>query len=171
MTQKIIGFIGNIGSGKSTSAQYLQSILPNSIVVSFADELKRIAKELGWDGNKDELGRHFLQNFGELCKRDIDNYIWIKKLDFRIKNELSEYDYIIIDDVRFNSEHYFIKNNYDCYFIKILKNKNIFNFLNIFSHISERELLKLEYDIQILNNTKCFNDLFDNIDFISKYFI
>ena len=170
MTQKVIGFIGNIGSGKSTSAKYLQSILPGSIVISFADELKKTSKEIGWNGNKDILGRHFLQTFGELCKRDIDNYIWVKKLDIKIKNELTEYDYIIIDDLRFKIEYDYLKNNYNSIFIKIIKNNN-FNFLRLFYHISESELLKLKYDIKLINNTRNFTDLFDNINSISKYFI
>ena len=56
---------GKAESGKSTLAKYLTTEIANanyaSYCIPFAGAVKKIAKEMGWDGNKDEKGRNLLQ--------------------------------------------------------------------------------------------------------------
>ena len=72
---------GKATSGKSTAAQViLENFTSNSF--AFADEVKRIAYEYGWDGKKDTRGRRLLQRAGDIG-REYDSNLWV---DRAIKN-------------------------------------------------------------------------------------
>lgn len=110
---------GKAESGKSTLAKYLTTEIVNanyaSYCIPFAGAVKKIAKEMGWDGNKDEKGRNLLQFIGEQG-RQYDPDIWVKKAMVNIdeiRSLLREISLpIIIDDVRYKNEIEKIEANY-----------------------------------------------------------
>lgn len=80
---KIILLSGKAGSGKNTVADFIQDYYScdNHNVVkmtAFADALKKLALDLGWDGKKDRLGRQLLQQLGA-CGRTYCDTVWVDK--------------------------------------------------------------------------------------------
>ena len=114
-----IALVGNMRSGKDTFADVLINE-QGYTRIAFADELKRICKELFPEqfknGNKP---REILQNVGK-CMRSIDYDVWVKALDRKIKQynavtnmyEIKE-DNLVITDVRYPNEvGYLIDNGF-----------------------------------------------------------
>ena len=75
------------------------------LITHYADILKHICTNFfGWDGKKDERGRHLLQYIGTDIVRKKDSNFWV---DFMSKMLLmfdGFWDYVIIPDVRFPNE-------------------------------------------------------------------
>lgn len=112
----IILFSGRAGVGKSTSARLLKDCLfeYNQYVEihPLASEVKSLAYEFGWDGNKDERGRQLLINIGTVTGRAYDPDIWVKRVLKDITNNLdNQKDYAIIDDWRFPNEAEYLEQN------------------------------------------------------------
>ena len=109
MNQNIILISGKAGHGKTTFANLLEKELvanERSVLrIAFADYLKYICtKYYGWDGVKNESGRKILQHIGTDVVRARDSNFWAD-IVARLINALDEeYDYYIIDDVRFPNE-------------------------------------------------------------------
>lgn len=109
MAINIILFSGKARHGKDSAAGILMEEFDKenlkSLKIGYGDLVKFIAtKYMGWDGNKDEAGRHILQQVGTNKVRNIYPDFWV---DFVIKltNSLfSDYDNIIITDCRFPNE-------------------------------------------------------------------
>jgi len=103
-TLKIIGIHGPIGSGKTTSARMIRTLLPGtSRILPFSAPLKRIAIEMGWNGKKDAKGRKLLQILGTDVGRNlISPKIWVTKWNDQIYEK--NVDYLIADDIRFKNE-------------------------------------------------------------------
>lgn len=118
----IIGLCGKAGSGKGEVAKIISKKVP-SIIIPFAKALKEMAKSFGWDGQKDEKGRKFLQLLGTNIGRAYNPNYWVdlwKKeasnaLEARVPPKYPEsewgspasprrYTIIIADDVRFDNE-------------------------------------------------------------------
>lgn len=124
----IIGFVGFIGSGKDTAADYLVNF-HEFRRDSFANTLKdAVAAVFGWDRTMlegrtkqarewreqvdpwwaDRLGlpnltpRWILQYWGtEVCRKSFHDDIWIASLENKLRNSK---DNIVISDVRFPNE-------------------------------------------------------------------
>lgn len=117
----VIGFAGRAEVGKTTIANALATNLRQRglsvSVAPFAAPVKRIAREMGWDGAKDAKGRRLLQLLGTECGREcIGPDVWVdlwrreniggpKLLDAIFGQECNrQHDVYIIDDVRFANE-------------------------------------------------------------------
>ena len=96
-----IAICGKMCSGKSTLARELQKIYPNCEIMSFADKIKEIAKDLFDMRGKD---RKLLQQIGS-SMRIININVWTNYLLNKKK------DNIIIDDLRYFNEADALKNN------------------------------------------------------------
>ena len=100
---------GKAGSGKTTSAFRLNQYLScNGIVAmtfSFSKYVKMTAYDLGWNDNKDELGRNFLADIG-MVTRKYHPHIWVVRTLREILYEASQHkvEVCIIDDCRFKNE-------------------------------------------------------------------
>lgn len=105
MRPKIIAFCGEIGSGKSHLANILAQYSNLDIaVIPMAAKLKEMASSLGWDGEKDQRGRRFLQELGAKM-RDIDENYWINLWwPSCVAAGYLGYRYVIIDDARYVNE-------------------------------------------------------------------
>lgn len=111
-----IGLTGPMGSGKSTIAKMLSDMIYEeegiaSSIIPFGRALKKMAKDLGWDGMKNEKGRKILQLLGTDICRTINPDFWVKKWAEEVKAEFEFADVcrvdtavIIADDIRFQNE-------------------------------------------------------------------
>jgi len=102
-------FSGKAQSGKTASANILKSLLEQRgkrvLSVSMADRLRHIATQyLGWDGKKDEAGRELLQKLGTEKVRSKWPDFWVLNVLDIIQIFEDDFDYILIDDVRFRNE-------------------------------------------------------------------
>lgn len=119
MNLHLVGIHGLAFSGKSTLATKLSIVLENKgyevLRLPFAQPLKKIAHEMGWNGKKDEKGRRLLQLLGTECMREcIDPDGWITLWMRHVKRQyrmLSEVPIgglkglvVIADDMRFLNE-------------------------------------------------------------------
>jgi hypothetical protein len=129
----IIGFVGFIGSGKDTAADYLVNF-HGFRRDSFANTLKdAVSAVFGWDRvllegrtkearewreqrddwwsnrlGKEITPRHILQYWGtEVCRQGFHDDIWIASLENKIRKTGDD---IVISDVRFPNEIKAIKN-------------------------------------------------------------
>ena len=82
MKKIIVGISGKAESGKNSFAELARKTEHSLIAFdfAFANEVKRLALELGWSGQKDESGREGLIWLGEGAREQFDKDIWIKKL-------------------------------------------------------------------------------------------
>jgi len=96
---------GKAGVGKSTLAAALISRMEAACIVPFAYGVKNTAKFMGWDGKKDENGRHLLQNIGT-AGRQYDEFCWVKRAYDDLASELviKGISTFISDDWRFPNE-------------------------------------------------------------------
>ena len=118
LNNKIIGIGGNARSGKDTLGENFKKILSKSGVkaetFSFADELKRsvdefLLKETGIsafteDTKEKQLIRPFLVCWGSDIMRNINDSVWIERLE----PKLSDKQVNIITDMRFMNEFYWV---------------------------------------------------------------
>ena len=102
-----IAFSGKICSGKSTAANIVQDMLgcESTVKLSFASKLKELAIDLFGMEQKD---RKLLQILGQKMK-EIDQNVWIRTLINQVRNNKDKH--IIIDDLRFPSELYALREN------------------------------------------------------------
>lgn len=98
-----IAFYGKLCSGKTTAANMVLDILPNSTKLSFAQKLKEIAVDLF---NMDGKDRALLQDLGKKM-REIDPDVWVNYLVKQFDN----HDHIVIDDLRFTNEYSKLREN------------------------------------------------------------
>lgn len=102
-----LAITGEMGSGKTSIAKYLVEKY-NFKKFSFADDVKLYATEIfDINININVKDRKLLQQFATKMK-EIDENIWIKRLDNKIKDI---YDNIIIDDLRYPNEELYLKSN------------------------------------------------------------
>lgn len=112
--QTIFLVSGKAGVGKTTFSIACDGIAKHmgfsSNVLSFAGELKRTARDLGWDGKKDERGRKFLQELGKVVRNyDVDT--WARILLYKMIPE--NLDFVFIDDWRFENEYLYFRRGFE----------------------------------------------------------
>lgn len=167
-----LAITGQMASGKTSIAKYLVEKY-NFTKFSFADDVKLYATEIFNMKNKD---RKLLQQFATKMK-EIDENIWIKRLDNKIK-DIS--DNIIIDDLRYPNEELYLKSKG----FKILKldidtelqNNRLKNtYINDFNmhiecknHDSEMHTNFFYYDFYYLININTEQFIFSYIDNLIK---
>lgn len=157
-----IAICGKMGSGKTYIADRLSKEY-NLKKISFAGKIKDIALDLFDTKNKD---RKLLQTIADKMK-EIDKDIWIKYVIREIKDKND----IIIDDLRFQNELYYLK-EYNFIIIGLtiddntqlerLKDKygsDYINHIDRRNHNSEKEIDNLECDLKIISNEKTFENI------------
>lgn len=98
-TQPLVGLCGYARSGKDTFGAVL--VRDNWTRVSFADPLKTIAADIGWDGEKDDAGRKLLQALGVSVRSRLAEDAWVRVAEERIERSRHP---VVLTDVRFPNE-------------------------------------------------------------------
>lgn len=173
---KVLCISGKAQSGKDTSANIIKKILETNnnlscIIIHYADLLKYVCKEyFGWDGKKDDKGRSLLQHVGTDIVRKSNPNFWVNFVKEFLYIFQDKWDFAIIPDTRFPNEITSLKEIFQTYHIRILRD-NFDNNLNSTQklHPSETALDSCDFDYLIENNSdtadlsnKCF-ELIDNI--------
>ncbi|CAB4136033.1 hypothetical protein UFOVP298_9 [uncultured Caudovirales phage] len=136
---KYIGLIGLAGSGKDTAAKALKELYFQR--VAFADRVKDIAFDFGWNGLKDERGRKLLQDLG-MAGRAYKPSIWI---DY-VHEETVGFGNHVFTDVRFQNEADYIR-GLGGIIVRIVRPGIIAQ-----NHESELKQSEIAADIEVVND-------------------
>lgn len=106
---KVICISGKAQHGKDTTAGILKDQLESDgyrvLIAHYADLLKYICKQyFGWNGEKDEAGRHTLQYVGTDVIRAQKPDYWVDFIAGLLEMFKDEWDYVLIPDCRFPNE-------------------------------------------------------------------
>ena len=156
---------GKAGVGKSTFAHGLADYLSKRYdklkvgTFPFAQRLKHLAGQMGWNGEKNESGRALLQGLGQVG-RAYDPDIWVRAtINGYIENSRDyPLDVVFVDDWRFPNEVEFIKRSplYEIVKVRILcPEREILAGTKLALEISENALPEKDhtyYDYIISNN-------------------
>lgn len=156
---KVVLFSGKAQHGKDTAAKMLKKQMEADgkkvVLVHYADLLKHICSNFfGWDGCKDEHGRHLLQYVGTDVVRKKHPTFWVEFIASMLRLFENEWDYVIIPDCRFPDEITTLTNyGFKTTHIRVVRN----NFISPLTqeqqqHISETALDYVEPDITIIND-------------------
>lgn len=106
---KVIAISGKAQNGKDTTASFLKEMLEADgykvLIAHYADLLKYICRQFfGWDGKKDDAGRHILQYVGTDIIREKEPDFWVDFIVSMIELFPNDWDYVLIPDCRFPNE-------------------------------------------------------------------
>ena len=100
---KILCISGKAQHGKDTTANYLYNELKDKgykvMITHYADLLKFICSNMfGWDGKKNEKGRHLLQYVGtDIIRKQKPDY-WVDFIISILELFPNEWEYVLIPD-------------------------------------------------------------------------
>jgi len=141
-----IAIIGKICSGKTTISNILLELNKNFKKVSFADKVKELAIELFNMENKD---RKLLQQIGTNM-RLIDKNVWANYIIKKIK----DYEYVVIDDLRYKNEFDILKKNNFKIIKLIISNKlQITRLKNTYNINYKNHLENLNHESELFSET------------------
>lgn len=105
---QIIGVTGRKGHGKTHFCKFLGERLTGHIeYINFKTPLLEMARQIGWDGKKDDRGRRLLQRLGtDVVRECIDPDYWVMRWKHSVDRALHWGSdlVVLVDDVRFNNE-------------------------------------------------------------------
>lgn len=145
----LIGLSGFAGVGKDEVARVLVE-RHDFTRVAFADPLKDVATACGWDGQKDERGRKFLQDLGVGIRDHLNGEAWVLAAEESIEEIQRP---IVISDVRFQNEVFMIKRRGGIVVRVERPNTGAVN-----GHVSEHAVTAADCDA-ILHNNGTLDDL------------
>lgn len=155
---KIFAISGKAQHGKDTVAGILKETLVadgySVLIVHYGDLLKHICRSIfGWDGKKDEHGRHTLQYVGTDVIRGKEPDYWVGFVAGILDMFPGEWDYVLIPDSRFPNEiEYLRARGFDVTHLRVVRP----NFKSPLTkkqqqHLSETSLDGVEPDFRIEN--------------------
>jgi hypothetical protein len=101
----VILLSGKAEAGKDTFFEMTAQRYAKGIIkrIAFADALKCIAFEMGWDGHKDVAGRRLLQDLGEIGRRYRTD-LWVDKTIETLQAYSRDADIVCFTDCRYPNE-------------------------------------------------------------------
>ena len=158
----IIMIAGKAGSGKDEVANIICKHSNKAKRFAFADNLKSMARSLGWDGNKDERGRLFLQQLGKVG-RNYNPDVWAKFVEWQIRDELldTHNNLFVISDFRFPNEYAVLHKRWkDIITIKLTGRASDLG--SNANDISEHSLESFKFDY-VIDNSGTLQELEDDV--------
>lgn len=156
-TKIVIAVAGPACIGKTTFSKFLLEELNkeiNAILRPLATDLKRKAILLGWNEEKDDKGRLFLQNLSKTLRAYHGEDYYAQELYKFAGN--SNFDVIIIDDARMRSEMEYLKNKEDIQLITVkIVNKDFVSPLSAEAQkdVTENDLKDYVFNYEITNES------------------
>ncbi len=166
---QVIMLSGKAQSGKDTVGLMITQYLTDYYRITFADELKRVAREsFGWNGLKDEAGRQLLQDVGN-AGRKYDENRWIypvyKKLYYA---QLYDFNYGIITDARYVNEVEYMKHKFNVTTVRIER----FGYDNGLTKEQRADEGETELDLYdfdyVVHNNGTIEDMRNEVEYIAK---
>lgn len=123
---KIVCISGKAQHGKDTTASLIKEGLEQRgekvLVVHYADLLKYICRTFfGWDGKKDDRGRHILQYVGtDVIRQKAPNY-WVDFLINFLEIFEDEWGWVLIPDTRFPNEVDLMRDKFGATHIRVVR--------------------------------------------------
>ncbi len=162
---RVLCISGKAQNGKDTSAGFFKTALEEQgksvLIVHYADLLKFMCqKYFGWDGKKDEQGRHILQYIGTDVVRAQKPDFWVAFVAEFLQMFENDWDYVIIPDTRYPNEiDYLVNNGFDVRHIRVVRSDA--SFVSPLTeeqqkHISETALDSDVPDIYIANDSTIY---------------
>jgi dephospho-CoA kinase len=109
--------------GKDLATKFFEENY-SGVRVAFADEVKEIAIQMGWNKEKDENGRQLLIDIG--CGgRKYNKDIWVEKAIPKINYNSINLKNSIVSDLRFVSEEEYIRKIYKNVFVIGIESKTL----------------------------------------------
>ena len=171
---KLVLVSGKAESGKTEFSNHLKDSLCNigyeCQIVSFADCLKFWAQAyFGWNGVKNQDGRETLQRLGTDIARNKNPDVWVKIIhEFLITFE-DIFDFIIVDDARFENEISYFKDSLEGVLTIRIERPNHISKLTMeqLLHPSETDLDDWEFDSVYYNSSDIEDMVFDIKDMVA----
>lgn len=161
----LLAFTGRMGSGKDTCAEHLIQKY-GFVRFAFADQLKALAKEIGWNGEKDEAGRRLLQQLGNGARVHLGSEIWIRAMENVISNSGRKHN-LVVTDVRYPNEEEWVRQK-DGFLIRIERPSVNRNGLE-HQHVTEKNIDAIEADLTLVNDGT-IEELYHKLDAAVVYF-
>lgn len=126
---KVILISGKAQHGKDTVSGFLRDGLKSNskkvLVTHYADLLKYICTNyFGWNGIKDDNGRHLLQYVGTDVIRKKNPSMWVDFVSTILKYFRDSWEYVIIPDCRFPNEITNMKDSgFDTVHIRVVRSE------------------------------------------------
>ena len=123
---KVVCISGKAQHGKDTTASMIKECLEENgkkvIVVHYADLLKYICRTFfGWDGNKDEKGRHILQYVGtDVIRKKAPDY-WVDFEAGFLEIFDNAWEWVLIPDTRFPNEVDLMREKFGATHIRVVR--------------------------------------------------
>lgn len=138
--------------------------------LGFADRVKEIALEFGWDGKKDDKGRELLINIGTISGRTYNKDIWVNYVAEKIKFYKKEgvYSDFVICDNRFLSEVKRMKNIFGNEIKSVGIESETYGDKKYMNDISQIEYMDIPKDYVIKNNGT-LKELYEEIEDYYNY--
>jgi hypothetical protein len=95
--------MGKAGAGKDAVGKILVDHFSYTRL-AFADLLKDMAKDIGWNGEKDKVGRELLQNLGLAARNHLGADVWVTPILTKALDIVRKGGRVVITDVRFPNE-------------------------------------------------------------------
>lgn len=106
---KVVLISGKAQHGKDTFADFFRMVAERNskkcLTIRYGDMLKFVAKQYyNWNGEKDLAGRTLLQFLGTNIVRQNNENAWANCVMEIVMGLKTEFDYVLIPDVRFENE-------------------------------------------------------------------
>ena len=156
---RIVLISGKARSGKDVTAKIIKEYLLKAgkrvLIIHYADFLKEFCRvNYGYRGTKDAADRYILQHVGTDVVRKNNPDAWVNIMVELLKGVKTEFDFVLIPDVRFENEIDVIKRNFVDVFCLDIVRDNFDNGLTTSQklHPSEMGLPECDFDKIICND-------------------